>query len=312
MYKNPKVLQENGTLSTDKGHIYLDVQAEFYLFRPKINKECTGIVNKTGKDHIGCLVNQTFNVSIPKPANDKRWQGAYVRKGDEILLKITFTDLFYIIPYIRGEIIEILKQAKAEQTDDLNTSKTSPSKKKKSSHQETTGKRLKSDIVQENGVDSLIKTKKKRSKIIDGSGDIEEMQRSLLTSVLNESNSPVKHKKKKKDKSFKESEKYQSLQLQSPRYEKVVPSNTVTTYHESISPKKGRRLSEKVRHPTEVSLIGDIADLPDKSILDSPGFSSTLKSSSSPKTKKHKKKHEISDSWAGVQNDLLQKILNSN
>ncbi|CAK9796956.1 DNA-directed RNA polymerase I subunit RPA43 [Anthophora quadrimaculata] len=101
-YKNPKLLTPLGEIFYDTCFIHVDIEAEFYVFRPKVGCTLKGIVNKKGLDHIGVLVHKAFNVSIPKPDEEENWPGDNLEIGQEAKFKITFLDFTGKLPFIRG------------------------------------------------------------------------------------------------------------------------------------------------------------------------------------------------------------------
>ncbi|KAK2586587.1 hypothetical protein KPH14_011465 [Odynerus spinipes] len=103
-YKNPKLLTALGDIFYDSCFIHVDIEADFYVFRPEVGQILKGIVNKKGYNHIGVLVHKAFNVSIPKSENAQEWPGNLVEIGQEIKFKITHLDLTSRLPFIRGSL----------------------------------------------------------------------------------------------------------------------------------------------------------------------------------------------------------------
>ncbi|KOC63019.1 DNA-directed RNA polymerase I subunit RPA43 [Habropoda laboriosa] len=101
-YKNPKLLTPLGEIFYDTCFIHVDIEADFYIFRPKVGYALKGIVNKKGLDHIGVLIHKTFNVSIPKPDDDENWSGDNLEIGQEVRFVITLLDFTGKLPFIRG------------------------------------------------------------------------------------------------------------------------------------------------------------------------------------------------------------------
>ncbi|KAL6429312.1 hypothetical protein ACFW04_008192 [Cataglyphis niger] len=83
-FKHPKLLNNFGELLYDSPFIHVDIEADFYLFRPMIGSFLKGIVNKKGLDHIVVLVHKIYTISIPKPDNIEEWLGDLVEIGQEI------------------------------------------------------------------------------------------------------------------------------------------------------------------------------------------------------------------------------------
>ncbi|XP_033338955.2 RNA polymerase I subunit F [Megalopta genalis] len=103
-YQNPKLLTPLGEIFYDTCFIHIDVEAEFYIFRPEVGSSIKGIVNKKGVDHIGVLVHKAFNVSIPKPDDQENWLGDNLEIGQEVKFVVTFLDLNSKLPFIRGNL----------------------------------------------------------------------------------------------------------------------------------------------------------------------------------------------------------------
>lgn len=101
-YKNPKLLTPLGEIFYDSCFIHVDIEADFYIFRPKLGCTLKGIVNKKGLDHIGILVHKAFNVSIPKPDNEENWPGDNLEIGQEVKFQVTLLDFTSKLPFIRG------------------------------------------------------------------------------------------------------------------------------------------------------------------------------------------------------------------
>ena len=104
-YHNVKVLGYDGSINSDTCFIHIDAEVEFYIFRPEVGSILNGVVNKKSKDHVGCLVHQVFNVSLPKIKGGGKWLGDNMSVGNDVLFKVTFMDLQGRLPYIKGEIL---------------------------------------------------------------------------------------------------------------------------------------------------------------------------------------------------------------
>jgi DNA-directed RNA polymerase I subunit RPA43 len=105
-YKNIKFLSEEGHICDDSSFIHINIQADFFIFKPSIGKVIEGVVSKKSKDHVGCLVHNIFNVSLPRPKHVENWIGQTLIPNSEVKFKITYTNFKGKLPYITGEIIE--------------------------------------------------------------------------------------------------------------------------------------------------------------------------------------------------------------
>lgn len=96
----------NAVINYDSCFMHTNIEADFYIFKPEIGQLLKGAVNKKSRSHIGCLVYQLFNASLPCPQDDdERWLGDTVFLGQEILFRIVDTNLNRRLPYIQGEIM---------------------------------------------------------------------------------------------------------------------------------------------------------------------------------------------------------------
>lgn len=107
-YKNIKLLNELGTISDDSCYIHVDIEADFFIFKPIIGQMLKGVVKKMTKDHVGCLVHNLFNVSLPLSRQKEFIE--YLGVDTEVQFRIKTTNFDGRLPYIRGEIIEILTE----------------------------------------------------------------------------------------------------------------------------------------------------------------------------------------------------------
>lgn len=105
-YKNIKLLSSDGTIVSDSCHVHIDIQADFYIFKPEIGSTLKGIVNKVGPVHVGCLVHKLFNISVYKSDDGDDWLGNFVDIGHEVELNIIFIDLHSRLPHIRATLDE--------------------------------------------------------------------------------------------------------------------------------------------------------------------------------------------------------------
>lgn len=107
-YQNIKLINDKGVIHNDSNGIHVDLEGDFFVFKPEIGKELKGVLNRKGKDFVGVLVYNTFNVSIPKPQSTDdgdEWLGNDVQIGSEVLFQIQHVDTLQHLPYIRGELL---------------------------------------------------------------------------------------------------------------------------------------------------------------------------------------------------------------
>lgn len=103
-FKNIKVLESYAPIYDDSCFVHVNIEADFYIFKPELNKTLNGIVVKRFKDiYLGCLLYQIFNVALPKDEGNDNWIGSKVQIGDEISFKITYLNLEGHLPHIKAQ-----------------------------------------------------------------------------------------------------------------------------------------------------------------------------------------------------------------
>lgn len=85
-YKNIQLVQNVGRIIDDQTCIHFDIKADFILFKPQIGSTLTGVINKVGKQHIGCLVHGKFNAWIPRRNPEGQTENLL---GEEIQFVVT-------------------------------------------------------------------------------------------------------------------------------------------------------------------------------------------------------------------------------
>lgn len=99
--KNAKI-EGTAPIYDENCFMHVNVDADFFIFKPDVDEILDGIVIKKAADHIGALVHNAFNISIPK--TDKNWLGKNIQLGQEIRMKILYTNFEGRLPYIKAEI----------------------------------------------------------------------------------------------------------------------------------------------------------------------------------------------------------------
>ncbi|KAF7270094.1 RNA polymerase I subunit F [Rhynchophorus ferrugineus] len=180
-FENVKLNSHLGTIGLDNCYIHIDVRADFYVFLPKKGMILQGMVTKTSKDHVGCLLYNTFNVSLPKgECTPEEWLGDKVKIGNEIEFEITFVDLESRLVYIRAKLLNIINTNENAQFVNAFTKTKTPNKKIKfdleenvitdSNNLEETvvkpakKKKSKKDKKQEQNPEEIVTKKEKRKK----------------------------------------------------------------------------------------------------------------------------------------------------
>lgn len=164
-YENVKLLTQLGTIGLDDCYVHFDIMADFFIFRPELGMDLKGVVTKTTKDHVGCLVYSIFNISLPRPEEDENWLGQKAKIQSEVKFKIIFVELTARLPYIRGQILSIsngnMTNIEENGMDDIKLpiANTKKIKKRASNHDESL------EESQVNGQDVAGKKVRKRRKI---------------------------------------------------------------------------------------------------------------------------------------------------
>ncbi|CAG9821775.1 unnamed protein product [Phaedon cochleariae] len=188
-YEDIKLLSNGGFIQTDSCYIHIDIEAHFFVFRPKIGEEMKGIVTRKSKDHVGVLVYNTFNVSIP-PGDEEEdhWIGLDVQVGYEVSFRIVFFTMTSFMPYIRGQLISIT----AENNSGLSK------KNKRKANMKLSFSKDSDEIVEE--FPKSKKSKKEKHKPMeedDLSLELEVSLDQINSENLNSSQSILKRKSKK-------------------------------------------------------------------------------------------------------------------
>ncbi|XP_035674194.1 DNA-directed RNA polymerase I subunit RPA43-like [Branchiostoma floridae] len=107
-YSNISLVQKGGNILDDQPYIHLDVETDFIVFRPKVGSTLVGTVNKLGKGHVGCLVHNYFNASIPRPRGMVNgWAGSRLAMGDKFNFTVTRIEADYGgVLAITGKILD--------------------------------------------------------------------------------------------------------------------------------------------------------------------------------------------------------------
>merc|ERR1740124_1315657 len=100
-YDQLKLTTRTGALLYDSPTVHIDIQGRFFLFNPQIGGNLPGVVNKKSPGHLGCLVHDTFNVSLL--AGDKERD---VKVGQQVVIEVTKVMWgFKSLPVIQGKLV---------------------------------------------------------------------------------------------------------------------------------------------------------------------------------------------------------------
>ncbi|XP_023673370.1 DNA-directed RNA polymerase I subunit RPA43 isoform X2 [Paramormyrops kingsleyae] len=237
-YDSIKVLGQHGDIYDDQGFIHLNIEATFVIFRPRKGQKLLGVINKVGVSHVGCLVHDSFNASIPKPyqVSVEAWRQAGFAVGDTLEFEVFQLDADAAgVLLIRGRLenkrVEELV-ALSEQGEDVSVEDSVISK------EETI------EPMAEDSTDCM-KTKKKKKKK-DKSWDIEAPTDSQVTAEITADTAGIAEvqvngrdeRKRKKHKSRKGSTEAEEVHMDE------VPAVLSDEVHSNKKPKKRKREKE--------------------------------------------------------------------
>lgn len=169
-YDQLKLTSRTGALVYDSPAVHIDVEGKFFLFSPEVGGKLPGVVNKKSPGHIGCLVHDTFNVSLL--AGDKEKE---VKVGSEVVMEVTRVVWGHnCMPVIQGKLVkrDQMEEVEADFDSGIDSTlgqeeKIKKSKKRKrelaeeeEEENQSREKRIKEEVVEE----EANKTKKKKKK----------------------------------------------------------------------------------------------------------------------------------------------------
>ena len=105
-YGKLQLKKPTGQLINEEAHVHLDVQSEFWLFRPSIGRQLKGTVVKKSPGHVSCLVHGLFNVPCHRPQDipkGGRWWATSVKLDSVVHLTVLKTDMSQKVPFILGK-----------------------------------------------------------------------------------------------------------------------------------------------------------------------------------------------------------------
>lgn len=240
-YQDPRLTATTGHILHDQPYIHLDVSATFYVFTPKVGDMVHGVVNKRSGGHLGCLLYDTFNVSLLAGVEK-------VTLGEHVELEVTRVSYNYnSMPLIEGKLIrwgemcdtESIKRPREEdmdenlakrlKTEDISVDEISETKQKKS-------KKKKKQREFSNGIDD--------EKNDSGVGDVNSLEENSqeLVHVLDSEKDSSRSKKKKK----KHRESYNGVDdhVKEVGHEQLKPDDNDSEHTVSSTSKKKKKKSK--------------------------------------------------------------------
>jgi len=280
-YGRLQLRKPTGCMINDEAHMHLDVQSDFWIFRPLVGRQLKGVVSKKSQTHVSVLVHGVFNVPCHRPNNivDSRlWFGTKAKLKQVVHLTVLKTDMSQKVPFILGTLQNIGLDDHQVTFDETAPS---PSRVEELSDQEydqlldchpDTNKSVLSNE------ETSQKSKKKKSKAENtdkmdtdsNSDDIEEQRKKLITSVLDSSilndstassSSGKKNKKKKRKEAEKDKDEEAVEAKETVGSSMILNESTLTT-----SPKKSKKKKKDKDKEKELEEANNLIDSMNSSI----------------------------------------------
>ncbi|KAJ8267288.1 hypothetical protein COCON_G00124600 [Conger conger] len=93
-YDDIKVVGQHGDIHDDSELIHMNIEAVFVIFQPRRGQKLSGVINKVGVSHVGCLVHGCFNAAVPRPAQvtQEAWLQAGLGVGHALEFQVSQLD----------------------------------------------------------------------------------------------------------------------------------------------------------------------------------------------------------------------------
>ncbi|KAL7299798.1 hypothetical protein TKK_0007542 [Trichogramma kaykai] len=93
-YRNGKYLGCSADLMNGSLEIQCNIEADFYIFQPKVGERLKGKVKEVTADYIELVIHKGINATIPKPLfSDELWIGDTLSVNQRVLFTPTIIDL---------------------------------------------------------------------------------------------------------------------------------------------------------------------------------------------------------------------------
>lgn len=100
--KNIKALGQTAALRADDPALHVNINADCYVFRPRVGAVLRGVVGYISKHQISAIIYRVFNATI-RLTSEKRVRGIAMKQ--EITFRIKEFNISNGLPYIEGEIL---------------------------------------------------------------------------------------------------------------------------------------------------------------------------------------------------------------
>jgi len=252
-YRNPKLMASTGSVLYDQPHIHVDVTADFYMFTPAKGSILCGIVNKKNFDRIvGCLVHQTFNVSLM--GGMQSVTRADNKEGSKVKIEVTRVNYGRdSLPFIQGKLLveeegELVGydsgiEVKSEAGTPTPTTPVAEKRKREEEEEQVVESSMKKPRLENEDLTPTSK-KGKKSKHVNVKEETEAVREDIKQEPEVELSS--KKKKKKKDK---ESEKKDDVEVE---IKQEPESSDIVVKKKKKKKNKERESDQIMSNPVEI------------------------------------------------------------
>lgn len=186
--RNTKVLDTPSKIRHDSADLHLDIEADFYVFQPRMGAIVTGVVKHISQANIGVIIYRVFNVTV-KFTSEHRMRN--VKVNQEIKIRVMNFDLDNRLPEIQGELLTDEKIEENDADSGISTEDVGPTKiKQERDSDDQGGPSKQSNGEDEDDIESFAKTKKRRSILVKH----ENGRRTTLPKHVSFNDTPVRIK----------------------------------------------------------------------------------------------------------------------
>lgn len=283
----------------EEAHLHLDVQSDFWLFRPLIGRQLKGVVSKKSNTHVSVLLHGVFSVPCHKPHNVNDWWGAKAKLKQAVRLTVLKTDMSQKVPFIMGSLNNIGIGGSAAALE-ISFEETVPSPRVEefsdnewseiTNTEVNTSKKAKKSRKSKNNSVLAEEPSEVKTTTLEDASEVDKTKELLISSLLNES--MTKKKKKKKDK---------ELSVEVPMPQSPSKRKSISPIKETPARKKSKKeMSFDASTPIVEKAVVENGD---DSINQEP------KTVLEPKKKKDKKEKKKKAELSSAQDALIMQML---
>lgn len=309
--RNTKVLDTPSQIRHDSPDLHLNIESDFYVFRPRIGAVVTGVVKHVSQANIGVIIYRVFNVAV-KFTEHHRMRN--VKVNQEIKIRVMNFDLDNRVPEIEGELVhQKMEENDGDSgisTEDVGFVKI---KRERDSDDQAGPSR---EISNGDDVESFAKTKKRRSILVNEKSGT---RRSSVPKHVSFNDTPVRIKiESESDEDRKKTTSRKSKRLKSPSppppqldetefdaFEQLIDNDLQSTIKVEPSPAKSSKKRKRESDEEEVQVIKKKKRKEVDSQISIKKELDESSTTSSQETKSKKRKKMINNSF----NKTLESIL---